>query len=141
MTLLRRHLRLWVAAWLAFQVASLSAFVPRDCCAAHRRATSSKHSCHQNDPATHCPMRAAAGAACAMHQGSHTGADASNQACSMRGTCDGPMAALLALLSNHGVLTDSFVTLPDPQVTDVAARTREHLITRLAPPDPPPPRA
>jgi hypothetical protein len=76
-----------------------------------------------------------------MHQGSHTGADASNEACSMRGVCDGPMAALLALLSNHGLLTDSFVTLPDLQVTDVAARTREHLITRLAPPDPPPPRA
>jgi hypothetical protein len=140
MRLLRRHLRPWVAAWLAFQLASLSAFVPRDCCAAHRRATSSKHSCHQNTAATHCPMRAAAGAACPMHQGRHTGADASSEACSMRGMCNGPMAALAALLSIHGVLTDSFVTVPDLHVTDVAARTREHLITRLAPPDPPPPR-
>ena len=36
MRVFRRHLRLWVAAWIAFQVVSLSAFVPRDCCAAHR---------------------------------------------------------------------------------------------------------
>ena len=39
MTVLRRRLRFWVTTWLVFQVVSLSALVPRDCCAAHRVAT------------------------------------------------------------------------------------------------------
>ncbi len=77
-----------------------------------------------------------------MHGGNHSGADdRSAHKCSMRGTCDGPMAALTALLSNHGVLSDSFSMLPDLHATGIAAPSRENLIGRLASPDPPPPRA
>src|SRR5262245_35583755 len=54
MTLFRRHLRLWVAAWLAFQVVSLSAFVPRDCCAAHRPPAQEQAA----DAACHHPQQA-----------------------------------------------------------------------------------
>ena len=65
-------------------------------------------------PPSHCPMHAADGAPCPMHQsGHHDAEDKPNDKCSMRGTCDGPMAALFALLSNHGVLRDSIILLPD----------------------------
>ena len=115
MASLRRYLRLCVATWLAFQVASLLALVPRDCCAAHRPAArGATPSCHEQAAATHCAMR---------------------------GTCDGPMTALVALLSNYGVLADSFQLLPDLHAGSAGARTREHLITGFAPPDAPPPRA
>jgi hypothetical protein len=51
------------------------------------------------------------------------------------------MAALSALLSNHGVLTDSFAIPPNFQVGLAAIQIPENLITRLAPPESPPPRA
>ena len=143
MTSLRRHLQLWVATWLVFQVASLSALVPLDCCAAHRPAAGDKEpSCHERTAATHCPMRAAGGAPCPMHRGGHSdAAEKPSNECLMRGTCDGPMAAVFALLSNHGVLTDSFAMLPDRQGHYLTAHARENLISRLASLDPPPPRA
>jgi hypothetical protein len=51
------------------------------------------------------------------------------------------MAALVPLLSNHGVLTDSFAVWPDLHARYGAASTHESLISRLTSPDPPPPRA
>jgi hypothetical protein len=142
MTTIRRHMRLWAAAWLVFQVASLSALVPRDCCAAHRPSAATAPGCHEDTAATQCPMRAQDGTPCPMHRGDHH--DAGEQPagkCSMRGTCDGPMAALFALLSIHGVLTSSFEVLPDLQPGLAVVRARESLTSRLASPDPPPPRA
>jgi hypothetical protein len=59
----------------------------------------------------------------------------------MRNACDGPMAALVALLWNHGVLTNSVVTLADLHPVYSIVHTRENPISRLAAPDPPPPRA
>jgi hypothetical protein len=142
MTTIRRRFRFWVPAWLFFQVASLSAFVPKDCCAAHRPAAIDKASCHENTAATHCPKRAADGTPCPMHaRGHHDAGQQSSDRCSMRGTCEGPMAALFALLSNHGVLADSFEMSPDLHAGSAAIHTRENLISRLASPDPPPPRA
>ena len=144
MSSLRRHLRLWVATWLVFQAVSLSALVPRDCCAAHRPAARSKeHSCHKTAAATHCPMHADGRHAVPDAPGRSRHAPPRNPAtrCSMRGTCDGPMAALFALLSNYGVLTDSFAMSPDLHASPAALHTRENLISRLASPDPPPPRA
>lgn len=143
MAQLRRHLQLWVAAWLVVQVASLSALLPRDCCAAHRPAASSaKPACHEKAAAIQCPMRAADGTPCPMHRGDHSeAADASRDGCAMRSTCRGPMAALFAQLSNHGILTDQFQLLLDPHAGSAGVRPSENLITRLAPPDTPPPRA
>jgi hypothetical protein len=132
-----------VAAWLVFQVASLAALVPRECCAAHRAAAiGKKPSCHEHAVAPRCPMPTAAGTPCPMHRTGDTDVDEKpRDGCAMRGTCAGPMAALFALLSNYGVLADSFQLLPDGHAGAGGVGTRENLITRLAPPDTPPPRA
>jgi hypothetical protein len=139
---IRRSLRLWVTLWLVCQVASLSALVPKDCCAAHRPAASTaKPSCHQEASATRCPMRAATGTTCPMHRGDATGADqASTDACAMQGTCSGPLAAMVAQLSNQGVLPSTTPTLPELVRTAAPVSADTQLITRLVSPDPPPPR-
>lgn len=62
--------------------------------------------------------------------------------CVMRGTCDGPMAAILDLLSTQGVPpSGTFTLIPNDGTIVVAGSTHEHLASRLASPDPPPPRA
>ncbi len=58
----------------------------------------------------------------------------------MRGTCDGPVSTFFALLSNPGLLTDSFAMSPDLHPDSITIHIRENLITRLASPDSPPPR-
>jgi hypothetical protein len=141
MTTIRRRLRFCVAAWLVFQVASLSALVPRACCFPHRAAvTDQEPNCHGNSAASHCPMRATDGTPCPMHQSGHHDAEEPRNRCSMRATCDGPVAAMFALLSNYGVLSDSFLMAPDVHAGSVSLQTRENLTNRLAPPDSPPPR-
>lgn len=67
MTALRRRVRLWTTLWLILQAGTLSAFVPRDCCATHRPAATAK-TCHEEPPPEHCPMRGADGAPCPMHR-------------------------------------------------------------------------
>jgi hypothetical protein len=71
----------------------------------------------------------------------HDREEQTSDRCSMRATCDGPVAAMFALLSNYGVLSESFLILPDVHADSVSLQTRENLISRLAPPDSPPPRA
>jgi hypothetical protein len=129
MTTIRRRLRFWVAAWLLFQVASLSALVPRACCVPHRAAATDQ-------------AGAADGTPCPMHKsGHHDAEEIPSHRCSMRATCDGPVAAMFALLSNYGVLSESLLILPDVHAGSVSLQTHENLISRLAPPDSPPPRA
>src|SRR5215207_9343713 len=123
MILLRRHLRFWVTTCLVFQVVSLSALVPRDCCAAHRVATAKQakdKSCHEEAAAAQaadaeqCPMPGATGAACPMHSAGHDSAPpAAGQRCSMQGTCGVPMAAMFVIISNQGVLTEPLVIARD----------------------------
>ena len=141
MTTIRQRRRFWVAAWLVFQVVSLSALVPRACCVPSRAAAAeTEPDCHGNSAASHCPMRAADGTPCPMHQSRHHDAEEnSSDRCSMRATCDGPVAAVFALLSNYGVLRDSIIVLPDVHIGSVTLQTHD-LIDRLAPPDSPPPR-
>jgi hypothetical protein len=121
MSVFRRHLRLWVAAWIAFQVVSLSAFVPRDCCAAHRPPAEKQAgdaACHHAEPASE-PM----------------------PGCTLGGGCNGPLSILGALLSPHAVLVEptriesvALVTAPDGRRLDTP-------ISRTTPPDSPPPRS
>jgi hypothetical protein len=139
MRILRGQLRLWVAAWLVFQVTSLSALIPRDCCAAHRRVAANP-SCHEPPAVPVCPLHAAHGAPCPMDhaaplQGHPDGG------CAMRGTCDGPMAALSASLWNHGVLPAAFSVPAVRDARPAILNAAEHVISRLASLDPPPPRA
>ena len=132
MARVRKHLRVWAIAWLVFQAASLSALVPRDCCLAHKPEPVAKHgsNCHETT------------AAAPVHQLDHQdAADKSGKRCTLRGSCDGPMAALSALLSNHGVLPDSIAVSPDLLSSVPPTRFRESLVSRLPVPDPPPPRA
>jgi hypothetical protein len=110
------------------------------------------HERHAGEEAasTDCPMAEADGDACPMHrdQTSHHSEHASHgdrdkpsdSDCSMRGTCNGPMAAMFAFLSNHGILTDAVVIATEQHRGPVPALTRESLASRLASPDPPPPR-
>jgi hypothetical protein len=131
---LRKHLRAWATAWLAFQLVSLSAFVPRDCCAAHKT--------HEAPAA----KAATADASCAQQHGDHHAASRpapqpDPSECSLRGRCDGPMAVLLSVLSTHGVLTDSPSVPPVLDRGSLAMLPRESLIGRFVPPDSPPPRS
>ena len=120
----RRHLRVIAAAWVLFQAASLSALVPRACCLAHQghqaASTEKKSNCHEHS----------------------TAADqAPNEECAIRGTCGGPAAALFAVLSNYGVLTNSFSGLTDLPLAGATLSARDQLIGQFASPDAPPPRA
>jgi hypothetical protein len=137
-----RRLPLWAAAWLVFQVASLAALVPRDCCAAHRAPTSSaEHGCHKTTAATHCPMRGADGTPCPMHRGRDARDPVSSSGgCSLRSTCSEPMVALAALLWNQGVLAEPLDVVPDSGLSVVAAATRDPIVNQPDSPDPPPPR-
>jgi hypothetical protein len=147
MTLLRRRLRLAAAAWILFQAATLSALVPRACCLAHDSAKPSSN-CHDK-AIPHCPMAGDDGGPCAMHQAhmhghaDHAAADAQVPAdeCALRGTCGGPAAALFALLSTHGVLTDPYLTLAESPLVGATLPSATQLIRRFASPDAPPPRA
>jgi hypothetical protein len=61
--------------------------------------------------------------------------------CVMKGTCKGPMSAILAVLSTHGVPPMSaFGVAPDFTSTAAAAVTRQHAISHLPLPETPPPR-
>lgn len=149
MLALRHHLRFWVITWLVFQVASLSALVPRDCCAAHRMATQKEKTCHDEAAATpeapadgdHCPMPDKAGQACPMHGSGHETHQPPARKCTMQGTCNGPMAALFVIISNQGVLSEPLQLAHDLTVTVVPDPAREDLVSRFTPPDSPPPRA
>jgi hypothetical protein len=151
MAALRRRLRVWVTTWLVFQVVSLSALVPRDCCEAHRAATAAEKStdqnCHEDaaasEPAAgdHCPMPGVSGAQCPMHGGGHDRHRAPAAGCSMQRTCDGPMAALFVIISNQGVLTAPLVIAQDLSASIAPPAPGEDLVSRCIPPDSPPPRA
>jgi hypothetical protein len=51
------------------------------------------------------------------------------------------MAALLSLLSNHGILPDSTTTISRRESPLAFAPAPENVVSRLESPDPPPPRA
>ena len=125
MKLFRRHLRLCVAVWIAFQTAALSAFVPRDCCFAHRVPAQEE----TLDPACHHPEPARAPQ------------PEPEPECTLRGACNGPLAILAALLSPHAVLVEP------ARIQSVALVTAPHLlspenpVSLSRPPDSPPPRS
>ena len=111
---LRQHLRAWAAISLVVQSAWVFALVPADCCAEHTPMAAA--SCHEE------------------------GAHATDSDCVMRGRCGGPMGALMSLLSAQAVLTPPAHTRLDASVSTSIAETREQLISRVIPPDSPPPR-
>ena len=167
---LRRRLRLAVIAWLSFQLVSLSALVPLDCCDAHRPADVVRaENCHERADSPYCPMRARNGQACPMHQQAEAAAnphahhqqtaaeehpshhagqeeqasseESSKNQCSLGGTCSAPMTALAVILSNHGIVPAEVRVPANPARVLVSPGHDEHLTSRQAAPDSPPPRA
>jgi hypothetical protein len=143
MAVFRQRLRLLSAAWILFQVTSLSTLVPRACCLAHQARPAD---CHDRAP-VHDDTAAQTNAAAPMHRHGHmhqqTAPTNSTPAheCALRGTCGGPAAALLALLSTHGILTDSTASLTDSPFTGQALPSTPQLVRQFESPDAPPPRA
>jgi hypothetical protein len=76
-----------------------------------------------------------------MHEQAAPANATPSEECALRGTCSGPAAALLALLSTDGVLTDSIVSQNDFPSAGKAFPSTEQLIRQFASPDAPPPRA
>lgn len=145
MSVLRRRLRLWVTAWLLVQVASLSAFVPRDCCARCRSAAEQpEQDDHEPAPATGSPVRDTDEPPCPMHRNA-VSQDEQKQAadeCVLRGACcDGTVEAIFPLLTYQGILPESVAALPRADVRRAGRAVHERVAGRLESPDPPPPRA
>jgi hypothetical protein len=124
MKTIRRHLRAWATTWLVVQALSLSAFVPRDCCAAHSQHKMPAPQTSADDPA--CPMHAA---------------NESDPECTLRGTCNGPMLALPLAPPGVGLASGSFTILPDITTSRSAVLYEARPAVADVLPDFPPPRA
>src|SRR5262245_26298322 len=134
MTAIRRRVRAVAFAWLLCQVASLSAFVPEQCCISHAAEAAAKlkaAACHEEAPAA--PKE---GDACPLHKGRTT-----HDCCAITNACDGPGAGLLSLFA--------FVSTVDaPASSSVVIESSSAfvppappLLHRLALPGAPPPKA
>jgi hypothetical protein len=149
MAVIRERLRLLSAAWILFQAMSLSTLVPRACCLMHQSASAANRAdCPEQHAAIpHCPPPAEHESAGSMHHDHarmHEQSAPSNppaHECALRGTCGGPTAALLALLSTHGVLTDSIASLTDFPVAGETFASADQLIPQFESPESPPPRS
>lgn len=149
MSAFRSHAQLVAIAWLLCQVATLSAFVPEDCCPAHTAVAAAKHHadhalpCHETadapapepEPGTACPMNHDDGAACPLHRSS------TGDCCGMSNGCDGPNRPLAHLFAYGGVITAPAVSMSAPPSTPTVAAPAAPLLHRLGSPDAPPPKA
>jgi len=147
MSLVRRHVRPFAAAWLVFQATALSALVPRACCLAHdahMAAVAAASTTEEQAPDSHCARPAesrTASASPAAHDHSARPAQTPRDECAIRGTCGGPAAALFSLISTDGVLTASLGTAADFPPAGAALVPHDQLTARFESPDAPPPRA
>ena len=134
MTAIRRRIHLIACAWLFCQVASLSAFVPGECCASHAAEAAAKakaEACHEA-----APVAPKQGDACPMHHGSK-----SHECCTISNACDGPGQQLTTLFAYIGVLESP---QSQPIVLDSTAAyipPQAPLLYHLSIPDAPPPKA
>jgi hypothetical protein len=133
MTAIRRRIRAVAFAWLICQGASLTAFVPEQCCESHAAQEAAKakaEACHEDAPPA--PKE---GDACPMHHESK-----SHDCCKIGGTCDGPGSQLLTLFANVGVLESPAVTPMTLESSVAMLPAPPPLLHRLALPDAPPPK-
>jgi hypothetical protein len=121
MTAIRRRVRVVAFTWLLCQVASLSAFVPQQCCVSHAHAAEAA----AKDDAADC----------------HQHEQKAPEGCVMKNGCQGPGAQLLKMFAFHGVLEspDASMTVLESSPAFIASPAL--LIYRLATPDAPPPKA
>ncbi len=135
MSAIRRHLAGFTTFWLLCQVVSLSALMPRLCCAAHSHtAEGASEKCHHAVAVDHCPMAAADGTPCPAHAGP-SGVD---EHCIIQGTCDAPAVALASLLWTPGIIADSSSSVADEGSPFVMAALTRRVFSPLSFDTPPP---
>ena len=135
MTAIRRRVRAVAFAWLLCQVASLSAFVPADCCVSHAEETAAKEkaaACHEEA----APAAPKEGDACPLHEGR-----TSHDCCTISNLCDGPGAQLLGLFSFVSTIDEPIASSTMRTSTSAFVPPPPPLLYRLALPDSPPPKA
>jgi hypothetical protein len=121
--------------WLVCQLAAVSAFVPRDCCARHRKAASVSKS-HQGGD----------GAARHSHHGGHGAMHDSAPAtdhdptCVMRDTCNGPLDAIATLFMQPGLPLQPLTLLDDGAPRPGFLQVDANALDTLQLPTTPPPR-
>ena len=133
MTALRRRVRAIAFAWLLCQVASLSAFVPAECCAAHAAEAAAKQkaaSCHEA-----APVAPKDGDACPMHHPAR-----SHDCCKMTNSCDGPGVQLTGLFAYVGEIETPAAASVSLESAPANIAETAPLLYRLTTPDAPPPK-
>lgn len=146
MSALRSRARLIAIAWLLCQVASLSAFMPEDCCEKHMaavaKASGEAAPCHdaeqapepEPEPGDDCPMKHGTDEACPMHRSS------TDECCGMSSVCNGPNRPLATLFSFAAVLDAPEVSVGPPRSSVTVVPRPAPLLGRLVCPDAPPPK-
>jgi hypothetical protein len=137
MTAIRRRVRAVAFAWLLCQVASLSAFVPEDCCVSHAAEEAAKQkaeACHEE--AAPAPVEPKEGDACPMHHGRSTQDD-----CTISNACGGPGQQLLTLFSFNSTIDEPIASSTLLAATPAFVPSAPPLLFRHALPDAPPPKA
>jgi len=135
MIAIRRRVRVVAFAWLLCQVASLSAFVPGDCCIAHAAEAAAKKkaaACHEEA----APAAPKEGEACPLHQGRTT-----HDCCAITNACDGPGAQLLTLFSFISTIDEPRMSSTTLASTAAFVPPAPPLLFRLTLPDAPPPKS
>ena len=142
MQAIRVRVRAVAVIWLLCQAASLSAFVPENCCVSHvaeKAAKEKQDACHESAPAPEpgdaCPMQHDTGAACAMHGGK------SADRCTMTNACGGPGTQLLGLFAFLGAIErpeSSVIVLESSAAVAPAPASPLHQFLTI---DAPPPKA
>lgn len=138
MTAIRRYVRAVAMTWLLCQAASLSAFVPEQCCMSHAAEAAAKQqaaseACHEAPPPE--PKE---GDTCPMHHGTQ---QRSHDCCAMTNACDGPGIHLASLLSFIGIPEAPTSTSVILMVTMADATPAPPPLVRINTPDSPPPKA
>jgi hypothetical protein len=134
MTAIRRRVRTVAFVWLLCQVASLSAFVPEQCCISHAAEAAAKvtAACHE-DAAPPAPKE---GDACPLHKGRTT-----HDCCTISNACDGPGAQLLGLFAFVSTIDEPSSSSNVLESSKAFVPPAPPLLCRLALPDAPPPKA
>ena len=140
---IRRSARAIAIVWLTCQAASLSAFVPENCCISHAAEAAAKEkndACHETEPVEPepgdaCPMTHAEGAACPMHSSK------SQDCCAMSNACDGPGTHLANLFAYLGAIERPATSPVVLDSTPSVLRPSSSPLFRELTPDAPPPKA
>jgi hypothetical protein len=107
------------------QLAAVSAFVPRECCAAHRQAAvpAASHGGHDGHSSHHA------------HHPAHD-----DRSCAMRGVCNGPTDALATLFMAPGLPLRPFTLLAESAARPGLRPAPANALDALRLPTTPPPR-